>query len=132
MRRASMGHGGAVAAALLLGGCLVEIRHVDDPVPAFRQARTEATKLQGRPGPARRVNVLVFDESDQKLVRVSLPLWLVRKIDKDGEIDLGEEAGDIAEGLRPRLRLEDIEKAGLGILVEVEEDGGDQVLVWLS
>jgi len=34
--------------------------------------------------------------------------------------------------VRPHLRLEDIEKAGLGILVEVEEDGGDQVLVWLS
>jgi hypothetical protein len=110
----------------------VDVRHVDDPVPAFREARAEASKLQGRAGPAHRVNVLVFDEGDRKLVKVSVPLWLVRKIGKDGEIDFGEEAGDVAEGIRPRLRLEDIEKAGLGILVEVEEDGGDQVLVWLS
>jgi hypothetical protein len=120
------------AAALLLGGCLVEIRRVDDPRPAFKEARAEAAGLQGRPGPAHRVHVLVFEESDRKLVRVNLPLWLVRKIDKDGELDFGDEAEDLAEGVRPRLRLEDIEKAGLGILVEVEEEGGDQVLVWLS
>jgi hypothetical protein len=119
-------------AALLLGGCFVEVRRVEDPLPAFREARAEASRLQGRPGPAHRVNVLVFDESDRKLVRVNLPLWVVRRIDKDGEIDFDDEAGDLAEGVRPRLRLEDIEKAGLGILVEVEEDGGDQVLVWLS
>jgi len=33
--------------------------------------------------------------------------------------------------VRSRLRWADIEKAGRGILVEVEEGGGDQVLVWL-
>ncbi len=33
--------------------------------------------------------------------------------------------------MKSRLRLEDIEKAGRGILVEVEEEDGDQVLVWL-
>jgi hypothetical protein len=119
-------------AALLLGGCFVEIHHVADPRPDFARARDEARRLQGRPGPAHRVNVLVYDEGEGKLVRVSVPVWLVRKIDKDGEIDLGEEAEGIAEGVRPHLRLKDIEKAGLGILVEVEEDGGDQVLVWLS
>ena len=121
-----------VAAAGLLGGCLVEIRHVDDPGAAFGQARAEASRLQGQPGPAHRVNVLVFDEGDHKLVRVSLPMWIAKKIQKDGEIDFGGDAGDLAEDVRPHLRLEDIEKAGLGILVEVEEDGGDQVLVWLS
>lgn len=121
-----------VAATLLLGGCFVEIHRVDDPRPAFARARDEAARLQGRPGPAHRVNVLVYDDSDRKLVRVSVPLWLVRKIERDGEIDLGEEAEGIAEEVRPHLRLKDIEKAGLGILVEVEEDGGDQVLVWLS
>jgi hypothetical protein len=123
----------AVAAlAVLLGGCFVEIHRVSDPRPDFARARDEASRLQGRPGPAHRVNVLVYDESDRKLVRVSLPLWLVRKIEKNGEIDFGEEAEGLAEGVRPRFRLKDIEKAGLGVLVEVEEDGGDQVLVWLS
>jgi hypothetical protein len=29
------------------------------------------------------------------------------------------------------VRLEDVEKAGRGALVEVEEEDGDQVLVWL-
>jgi hypothetical protein len=30
-----------------------------------------------------------------------------------------------------RLRLEDIERAGPGILMEVMEDEGDRVLIWL-
>jgi hypothetical protein len=29
------------------------------------------------------------------------------------------------------VRVEDLEKAGVGILAEVEEEGGNQVLVWL-
>ncbi len=126
-----MNRTGALA-VLLLGGCFVEIHRVADPRPDFARARDEAARLQGRPGPPHRVNVLVYDDSDRKLVRVSVPLWLVRKIEKDGEIDLGGDAEGLAEGVRPRLRLKDIEKAGLGILVEVEEDGDDQVLVWLS
>jgi hypothetical protein len=60
-------------------------------------------------------------------------MWLVRKIDDGDEIDLdlGDEGGEAAERLRSRLRLKDIEQAGRGILVEVEEEDGDQVLVWL-
>ena len=77
----------SIVAAALTGGCLVQIDHVADPGPAFRQARAEAARLQGRPGPAREVNVLVFDPSDRQLVRVSLPMWVCRKL--EGRVDLG-------------------------------------------
>ena len=33
--------------------------------------------------------------------------------------------------MRRRLPIEALDKAGLGILAEVDEDGGEQVLVWL-
>jgi hypothetical protein len=151
---------GLVVAALSLGeaACLVQISHVADPRPIFSAARVEAERLTGRPGRARELNVLVWNRDDGELVRVSLPIWIVRKAERridwrgrdwDGESNGGlggaerppaqraregftpERAKDHARNALRRVRLEDIEKAGLGILAEVEEDGGDQVLVWL-
>jgi hypothetical protein len=125
---------GVVLAAGLATACFVEIRHVSDPSEAFREAKAEAERLQGRPGPAHHVNVLVYDRDDGELVRVSLPMWLVRKIHHDGEIDLdGDDDGyeHWKRTVRRHVNLNDLAKAGLGVLVEVEEDAGDRVLVWL-
>jgi len=120
-----------VTLSTLLGtGCLVQIDHVADASAAFREARAEANRYQGRPGPAHEVNVLVYDPSDRELVRVSVPLWLCRKF--EGKVDLGDEGEDrAARAVRRHIRLKDLEKAGLGTLVEVEEEDGEQVLVWL-
>lgn len=128
-----------LAAAFLAAGCLVQIDHVSDPRPVFREARAEAASSQGRPGPARELNVLVFDPSDHELVRVRVPMWLARKICKRVDLDDDDLRGDfesdrderIARHVRRHVRLEDLEKAGLGVLVEVEEEDGAQVLVWL-
>jgi hypothetical protein len=129
--------GGLLLAAVLAvatAGCLVDIEKVADPGPAFRQARAQAERLSGRPGPAGQLNVLVYDRGERQLVRVSLPMWMVRKMaERDGaDLDFEGHGGDAARRAARKLRLEDIEQAGLGILTEVEEEGGDQVLVWLS
>lgn len=126
----------AIAAGVLSSGCLVQIEHVRDPRPHFEAARREAARLQGRPGPARELNVLVYDAGEQKLVRVSLPMWLARKIesrvdwDKDEARD-SEDKRRVERSVRRHVNLKEIEKAGLGLLVEVEDDDGEQVLVWL-
>lgn len=128
MRRASLA--GILAAAVLAAGCLVEIEKVDDPGEAFAKARAEVARVQGRPGQPGHLEVLVFDRAERQLVRASLPMWLVHEMDDGDDLDFGE-GGEAARKVRDRLRLKDIEKAGRGILVEVEEEGGDQVLVWL-
>jgi len=64
-------------AALLETGCIVQITKVADPRPIFQQARLEAGRYAGRPGRAREVNVLVYEPDEGKLIRVSLPIWLV-------------------------------------------------------
>lgn len=127
----------AALAALLGAGCLVQIDHVQDPRPHFEAARREAARLQGRKGPAHELNVLVYDADERKLVRVSLPMWLARKIER--RIDWGEDQrgrGDhddrVERAIRRHVDLREIEKAGLGLLVEVEDDDGEQVLVWLK
>ncbi len=125
----------AAVVALLGWGCFVEVTHVRNPEPLFREARAQAARQAGRPGPARELNVLAYDPKDRELVRVSLPMWLVRKADRHGDwdLDLDDARGERAKRcLKRHLRLEDIERAGLGILLEVEEDDGEQVLVWLQ
>lgn len=123
-------------AALLETGCIVQITKVADPRPIFQQARLEAGRYAGRPGRASEVNVLVYEPDEGQLIRVSLPIWLVKKMehhvdwdDSDGD---GDDAEHVRRVLKRRIRLEDIEKAGLGMLVEVDEEDGEQVLVWLK
>ena len=121
--------------ALLQAACLVEIRHVADAEAAFRAARAEVAREQGRPGRPHRIQVLVFDPSDGELVKVSMPLWLARKV--QGHIhwqddDRGGDAGDRAvRRLARRVTVDDLAKAGRGLLADVEDDDGSQVLVWL-
>jgi hypothetical protein len=107
----------------------VDIRHdVDDPTPVFRKAREAAARVQGEKGSPQHLNVLVCDASDRELVSVSAPLWLARKV---GSLALHDERNDGIEFARRCLDPANLDKAGLGVLVEVEADEGDQVLIWL-
>lgn len=125
-------------AALLETGCIVQITKVADPRPIFQQARLEAGRYAGRPGRAREVNVLVYEPDEGQLIRISLPIWLVKKMEHhvdwdDIDVDVDDDdAEHVRRVLKRRIRLEDIEKAGLGMLVEVDEEDGEQVLVWLK
>jgi len=124
-------------AALLETGCIVQITKVADPRPIFQQARLDAGRYAGRPGRAREVNVLVYEPDEGRLIRVSLPIWLVKKMEHhvdwdDIDIDDDDDAEHVRRVLKRRIRLEDIEKAGLGMLVEIDEKDGEQVLVWLK
>ena len=51
--------------------------------------------------------------------------------DDDDFGDHGDVGERVARRLKHRVDLRELEKAGRGLLVEVEEDGGEQVLVWL-
>lgn len=121
---------GLVLAALVGAGCIVEIDHTTDARAAFREARSEALRYQGWPGPAHELNVLVFDPGEEHLVRVSLPMWVCRKL--EGRLDFDDEREErAARAVRRHVHLKDIERAGLGLLLEAEEESGERVLVWL-
>jgi hypothetical protein len=128
------GHMPIVLAAVLGTGCLVDVHHVSDPGPAFRRAREEALRYQGRGDPVRSVQVLVYEADEKNLVRVGVPLWLAREIshDVDWEDDTDGDTDRLARRLRRHIRWKDLEAARPGLLLEVEEEGGDLVLVWLK
>jgi hypothetical protein len=123
--------------ALLGTGCFVDVSQVSDPEPAFRKARAEAESLAGHKGPARSVQVLVYDPAERELVRVSVPMWIARRIEEESnwdeiDQDADSEGGERAlRALRGRISLKDLERSALGTLIEVEDEGGEQVMVWL-
>jgi hypothetical protein len=134
MRR--LGRIGLVAAAaLLIAGCYVNVRHVSDAGPAFAEARREAAELKGQSGRPETLNILAYDPDDKELVRVQVPMWMAEKIGENGDVEVeldGEDRERMRRHLERDLRLEDLQKAGYGVLVEVHEDGGERVLIWLS
>jgi hypothetical protein len=124
-----------ILGACLASGCFVSVTRVANPAAAFDEARAEAARYAGRPGPARSLQVLVYDPGDRELVRVSLPMWIVRKIEHEADWDdeWDDQGGDkVRHALRGRLTLRDLERSALGTLIEVEEEDGEQVLVWLK
>jgi hypothetical protein len=127
-----------VAVVALLGlvqaGCLVHVTHVSDPGRAFARARDEAVRDGARRGRPSHLNLLAWDPGDREMVRVSIPLWLLENV--QGDVDWDDFDGDHHDGERWRrrtrgLRWEDIARSAPGILLEVTEDEGDRVLVWL-
>jgi hypothetical protein len=123
-------------AAALSAGCLVQIETVRDPRPRFAEARREAMRLQGRRGPAHELNVLVYEPDERKLVRVSIPMWLALKIeshvDWDKELDFDDDdRRRVERTVRRHVNLKELARASPGILIEVDDDDGEQVLVWL-
>jgi hypothetical protein len=112
-----------LALALASTGCIVDIEHTDNPENAFAAARKEAAASQG-PGKASEVHVLVYEPRESQLVRVNVPFWLARKLAKDDE-------DGVPDSAKRTVRLLALQEAGKGTVVEVEEDNGEQVLVWL-
>jgi hypothetical protein len=132
----------AITAALAFTsvGCLVNISHVSNPDRYFEEAQRSARAVAGKEGPARELRVLVFDADEHKLVRVEVPLSLVVRLadnhdwDWDFDRDVCHSGSRGCAEARRKLRkfhVEDLEKLPLGPLVEVTEDDGERVFVYL-
>jgi len=125
---------------LLTSGCLVNVTTVSNPDRYFEEARRNAASVAGRPGPAKELRVLVYDADERKLVRVEVPLGLVRRLadhefdGDDFDLDFCHTGGRGCDEARRKLRKfrgSDLEKLPLGLLVEVNEDDGERVFVYL-
>ena len=73
------------------------------------------------------LHLLAFDPSDGRLVRVSLPFWLLRLRDGNTTIDLNGNRMDLED---LRLSIEDLERFGPSLIVDHTAPDGERVLVW--
>jgi len=85
-----------------------------------------------RPAPARapipdQLHVLAFDPSDGRIVRFSIPFWLLRMKAGNATIDLNGNRMDLED---LRLNIQDLERQGPALIVDHQTGEGDRVLVW--
>jgi len=88
-------------------------------------------RAEGRPaftGQLESLHVAAYDPRAGKLVRFTVPFWLMR-LGKDGKLSIGEGALDGVRGAE-KLTVKDLEAFGPGLLIDERKPNGDRVLVW--
>jgi hypothetical protein len=73
------------------------------------------------------LHLLAFDPSDGRIVRFSLPFWLLRMKAGGATIDLNGNRMDLED---LRLTVDDLERYGPSLIVDHLAPDGDRVLVW--
>lgn len=104
---------------------LIELRHGDEPV-------LHRDLAPGHPNGDRKLQalrVLAYDDGAGKLVRVTIPFWLMRMLPSRNLSFLHDEGIDI-DSDRVHLTLEDLERRGPGLILDQKDRHGSHVLVW--
>ena len=73
------------------------------------------------------LNVLAFDPDDNRIVKVSIPFWLLRMKMKGTTIDFNGSQMDLED---LKLTVEDLERFGPTLIVDHASTSGERVLVW--
>jgi hypothetical protein len=72
------------------------------------------------------LHVIAFDVHEQKMKRLTLPFWVLRL--SPGELNIG---GETLGTLRhTRLKVQDLEDAGPGLLLNHTDRSGTRIVVW--
>ncbi len=99
---------------------LVEVTREDEPV--IHRDRTRSRH------DIEALHALVYDERTGKLTRVDVPGWLLRLMSAGGRLRIAnvDPFGDEDA----RLTLDDLERHGPGLVLDVRRTQGSQVLIW--
>jgi hypothetical protein len=85
-----------------------------------------------RPGthkaPLTAIQIAAFDARAGKLVRFTIPFWLLR-LAPHGQVSIGDDVLRDIKG-RERLTVNDLEALGPGLLIDETRPDGHRVLVW--
>lgn len=73
------------------------------------------------------LHILAFDPSDGRIVRFSLPFWLLKMKAGNATIDLNGNRMDLED---LRLTVADLERLGPALIVDHKAQDGERVLVW--
>jgi hypothetical protein len=88
--------------------------HTDRPAPAHAAVPND-------------LHLLAFDPSDGRIVRFSIPFWLLRRRPGNATIDLNGSRMDLED---LRLTVEDLERYGPSVIVDHSAPDGERILVW--
>lgn len=113
------------------------IENVKNPERYFEKAYRQIEEIHLRyPDRERRpdtVHILIYEGKENKIIKISTPLWLVNgcmdlgmlAAEKESEIDFEDRYDfDLSE-------IKDLSRIGSGLLVEVEDEK-NKILIWLK
>jgi hypothetical protein len=104
---------------------LIEITKNEEPV-----VRADVLKNAKMPDkPLETLRVIAYDDSAGKLVRVSIPFWLLRLLPSNHLSFLNDEGIEL-DTRRIHLTIEDLERRGPGLVLDSRDRRGSQVIVW--
>lgn len=92
------------------------------------------TVIKGRSGPASpapltSLRALVFDASEERMLDVSIPFWLLR-LAPDGRISIDSDSGFDFDAERLNLNVGALEALGPGLVIDHADPRGTKLLVW--
>lgn len=119
-----------VSARARFGGqqALIEIKRGDEPI-VHRDLINQS--VAGNAHKLETLRVLAYDDTAGKLVRVSIPFWLLRMLPSRNLSFLNDEGIDVdIDTDRVRLTVDDLDRRGPGLLLDHKDRRGSQVLVW--
>lgn len=124
---------------LLLSACFAVriVENVGNPDRYFQKAHARIAWLYekdpDRKGEPHQIRLLIFDRSDRKLIKISVPLWIVNSgLDIAGKVAEEEDCNDL-EG-RYDFHWQEVKKLsqlGPGLLVDIEDED-TKILIWLE
>ncbi|MCA1559714.1 MAG: hypothetical protein LC804_05395 [Acidobacteria bacterium] len=92
----------------------------------FKRANTDRTAGPSGARPEN-LNVLAFDPDDGRIVRVTIPFWLLRLKMGGTTIDFNGGRMDLED---LKVTVEDLERYGPTLIVDHKSPTGERVLVW--
>jgi hypothetical protein len=107
---------------------LIEIRRDEEPVVHRDQIKGPGGRADHK---VESLRVLAYDDRAGKLVRVSIPFWLLKMLPTRNLSFLNDEGIDVdIDSDRVRLTVDDLDRRGPGLLLDHKDRHGSQVLVW--
>lgn len=96
--------------------------------PDGRFLRSNPGRSGGRPTrKPDQITVLVFEPNDRRIVKVSIPFWLLRFQPRGATVDFNGGRMDLED---LKLTVEDLERFGPTLIVDHLSPDGERVLVW--
>jgi hypothetical protein len=99
---------------------LIELTHDDEPI--IHRDRSAARR------DVNALHALVYDRNAGKLTHVDVPGWLLRLMSAGGHLRIANL--DMFGDDEAKLTLEDLERHGPGLVMDVRRGRGSQLLVW--
>jgi hypothetical protein len=92
----------------------------------FLRSNPDRPSRSDVPKPAH-LYVLAFDPDDERMVRVTIPFWLLRLKSRRATVDFNGGRLDLDD---LKLTVEDLERFGPTLIVDHKTQSGERVLVW--